>query len=214
MKRDSDEISKGRGDAPPGGTDTGAQEERAGKPTGDPESAVAGERTGTQTGGSGPEAPERFMGNSREILFFLLRLLAASIVLTLIFKLIGRHYTWLIANGARPLLSLFGYEIVIERAYKIIEDISLNPVVFLSLVIAVPRIGISARLRAAAWGIIILTALNMITVFLIFLSAYKGNDRLWTGTEFLNLTINFFLPILLWFLLMPLRTIVPFGAKR
>ncbi|UCF05071.1 MAG: hypothetical protein JSV33_14300 [bacterium] len=200
MKRKSNEIPSDRGGASSRGTGTGVPEERIGKPS----------------GGSRPEVPERFgfMGSAKEIFFFLLRLLAASIILTLIFRWVGRYYTWLIAHGAGPLLSLFGYEIVIERAYKIIEDISLNPVVFLSLVIAVTRVRIAVRLKAAAWGIVILTVLNMVTVFLIFLSAYKGNDRLWTGTEFLNLTINFFLPILLWFLLMPLRTIVPFGNKN
>ncbi|HSG27336.1 MAG TPA: hypothetical protein VLA34_02560, partial [Candidatus Krumholzibacterium sp.] len=56
---------------------------------------------------------------------------------------------------------------------------------------------------------VILTAANILTVFLVFMSYYSGNEALWTGTEFFNLTINFFLPILLWFIFAPVRNLLP-----
>jgi hypothetical protein len=147
---------------------------------------------------------------AREILFFFLRFLAASIVLYAIYLVAGRYYTRLISYIASPLLSAFGYRLVLEMANKITEDISLNPVVFLSLVIAVGAISRRAKLKAALIGVCILTALNSLTVFLAFVSYYRNSERLWTGSEFLSLTINFFVPILLWLALLPIRSAFPF----
>jgi hypothetical protein len=149
-------------------------------------------------------------GAAREILLFFLRFLAASIALYLIYVVAGRFYTRFIALLASPLLSAFGYELVMDKANAITEDISLNPVVFISLVIAVGAIPWRAKLRAAIVGTAILTALNSLTVFLAFASFYRNSERLWTGSEFLSLTINFFVPILLWLVLLPIRSAFPF----
>ncbi len=140
------------------------------------------------------------------MLLFFLRFLAASIALYLVYLAAGRFYVRLIALIAKPLLSAFGYELVMDKANAITEDISLNPVVFLSLVIAVGAIPWRAKLKAAVIGVVILTALNSLTIFLAFVSFYGNSERLWTGTEFLSLTINFFVPILLWLVLLPIRS--------
>jgi len=149
-------------------------------------------------------------GAAREILLFFLRFLAASIALYLVYVVAGRFYTRLIALLASPLLSAFGYKLVMDKATAITEEISLNPVVFLSLVIAVGAIPWRAKLKAAVIGAAILTALNSLTVFLAFASFYRNSERLWTGSEFLSLTINFFAPILLWLVLLPIRSAFPF----
>jgi hypothetical protein len=150
---------------------------------------------------------------TKGVLLFFLRFLAASVLLYLLYIWAGIYYMRLVAYGARPLLAISGYRFVMEPALRITEEISLNPVVFFSLVIAVSNVRIRTRLRAAMIGFLILTAANSITVFLSFLSAYRNSEQLWTGTEFFNLTINFFLPLLLWFLLLPLRSLV-FQPRR
>lgn len=151
------------------------------------------------------EQPTRGVRGSRWVLFFFLRFLAASIILYLIYMQVGAYYTMLVAYGAKPLLSLFNYQMILERALKVTEEISMNPIVFLSLVAASWRIGLKSRLTAAWIGFLILTAANIATVFLIFLSAARGSELLWSGSEFFSLTINFFLPLLLWILLLPLK---------
>jgi hypothetical protein len=150
----------------------------------------------------------------RRILVFFLRFVIASMILYLIYIKAGTYYMRLVAYGAKPLLALFKYKIIMDRALAITEDISLNPVVFLSLVIAVEKVPVLTRLKASLWGFIILTAANTFTVFLAFLSAYRGSEQLWTGTEFFNLTINFFLPLLLWILLLPIGSILPLEGKN
>ena len=151
---------------------------------------------------------------AREILFFFLRFLAASIILYIIYILAGKFYVRLIAVIVKPLLAAFGYKIIMNKALAITEEISLNPVVFLSLVIAVGRIAVRAKLKAAAIGFVILTAANALTILLAFVSFYRNSEGLWTGSEFLSLTINFFLPILLWFVLLPIRSAFPFFKAR
>jgi hypothetical protein len=160
---------------------------------------------------NGHEGSNRGAGaGAREIFFFFIRLLAASIVLYLAYVVAGKYYTRLIAVIAEPLLAAFGYEIIMDKAIAITEEISLNPVVFLSLVIAVGRISARAKLKAAAIGVAVLTAANALTIFLSFVSYYRNSENLWTGSEFLSLTINFFLPLLLWFVLLPIRSAFPF----
>ncbi|MCK4236703.1 MAG: hypothetical protein KAX38_06265 [Candidatus Krumholzibacteria bacterium] len=159
------------------------------------------------------EKENRGMWGGLGVLFFFLRFLAASIALYLVYTMVGTYYAKLVAYGAKPLLALFKYKIVIEKALAITEDISLNPVVYLSLVIAVAKVPVVTRLKAALWGVLILTAANITTVFLAFLSAYEGSEQLWTGTEFFGLTINFFLPLLLWILLMPIKLTFPLRGK-
>ncbi|MCX5753565.1 MAG: hypothetical protein NTW97_07935 [Candidatus Krumholzibacteria bacterium] len=149
-------------------------------------------------------------GAAREIIIFFLRFLAASFALYLVYVVAGKFYTRLIALIASPFLSAFGYELVMDKANAITEEISLNPVVFLSLVIAVGAIPWRTKLKAAVIGAAILTALNSLTVFLAFVSFYRNSERLWTGSEFLSLTINFFVPILLWLVLLPIRSAFPF----
>ncbi len=157
---------------------------------------------------------ERSTGISRLVLVFLLRFLAVSIPLYLVYTWVGSYYTRLVSYGAKPFLSLYGIELTIGRALVITEEIALNPVVFLSLVIAVQRIGWQKKLKAAALGMAILTVANIAVVFLLFMSAERHSEGLWTGTEFLNLTINFFLPLLLWLLLLPLRSIQDFMGEK
>ena len=157
-----------------------------------------------------PDKSRAPRGPAREMLLFFLRFLAASIALYLVYLAAGRFYVRLIALIAKPLLSAFGYELIMDKANAITEDISLNPVVFLSLVIAVGAIPWRAKLKAAVIGVVILTALNSLTIFLAFVSFYGNSERLWTGTEFLSLTINFFVPILLWLVLLPIRSAFSF----
>jgi hypothetical protein len=40
-------------------------------------------------------------------------------------------------------------------------------------------------------------------------SNYRQSEAWWTGTEFLNLSNNFFAPILLWLVLLPIRSVFP-----
>ena len=141
---------------------------------------------------------------------FFLRFLVFSTLLYLIHLKAGFIYMRAVAWGASPLLAIFGKKLVMANAMKVTEEISLNPVVYLSLVAAVTGISWKKRIRPAVAGYLILTAANILTVFLVFMSAYLNDERLWTGTEFINLTINFFLPLLLWFVLMPVRDIFPF----
>ncbi len=161
-----------------------------------------------QEAGSGiDEAAAR--GLAKDLAFFFLRFLAASLVIYAIYLKAGFLYMHIVAWGASPLLSLFGEKMIFERALKVTEEISLNPAVFLSLVIAVSNVPWKKRIRPAIIGVCVLTLANILTVFLIFMSAYLRNEKLWEGTEFFSLTINFFMPILLWFLLMPVRDIFP-----
>lgn len=148
--------------------------------------------------------------SGRDIFVFVLRFLAISIALyALYFLFVGTYYVRFIALAARPMLSLFGYEMVVSQAMNIAEEISLNPLVFLSLVAAVGRVSWRARLRAAAAGTAILVVLNALTVTFAFVASYRQSEGWWTGTEILNLTNNFFVPILLWLALLPLRDAFP-----
>lgn len=148
---------------------------------------------------------------AREILLFFLRFLAVSIALYLLYYfVIGKYYVRFIALMAKPALAAFGYEFIMDNAVKITEDIALNPFVFLSLVAAVGHIPWRAKLRGAGIGIVILAAANALTVTLAFVSNYRQSEAWWTGTEFLSLTNNFFVPILLWLVLLPIRSAFPF----
>jgi hypothetical protein len=139
----------------------------------------------------------------RTALVFFLRFLAASIVLYLLYTIAGSYYMRFVASIAKPLLSLYDLEMNMQRALKVTEEISLNPVVFLSLVIATLRVAAPKKIKAGIIGFAVLTAANALTVFLAFLSAHRGSETLWTGTEFFNLTMNFFVPLLLWIILLP-----------
>ena len=150
----------------------------------------------------------------REVLAFLLRFLAVSIPLYIVYTWVGSYYTVFTASCAKPFLGAFGIDIRVDRVLSVTEEISLNPVVFLSLVVAVRRIGWLSKLKGAVIGLLILTAANIIVVFFLFMSAHRQSEGLWTGTEFLNLTINFFLPLLLWFLLLPVRSYTLLGIER
>jgi len=145
----------------------------------------------------------------KRILVFFVRFVAFSLILYTAWAFIGRFYTMAVAYGAKPLVALTGNSLNVERALQVSEEISLNPIVYLSLVVAVTGVSWRERIRPALVGALILTAANIVTVFLMFLSAITSNEQLWTGTEFLNLTINFFLPILLWVLLMPKGDLMP-----
>lgn len=153
------------------------------------------------------EAKGQRAGIGRITLIFFLRFLAASIPLYLLYAVAGIHYMKIVAYVSKPLFVLFDLELVMERALTVTEEISLNPVVFLSLVIATTGIRMSRRISASLLGVVILTLANSITLFMIFLSASRGSESLWAGTEFFNLTINFFLPILLWVVLLPVVSI-------
>lgn len=142
-------------------------------------------------------------GGLKGLLMFFLRFVAASFVLYLIYLKAGFIYMHIVAWGAKPLLAIFGRELIMKNALNVTEEISLNPAVYLSLVTATGGISWRRKIRPAAVGIAILTLANMLTVFLVFMSYYLKDEMLWTGTEFFNLTINFFLPILLWLLLIP-----------
>lgn len=149
------------------------------------------------------------------VLVFLLRFLAISIPLYIADRWLGPYYMKALAYGAKPILALFDIEMTVASALSVTEELSLNPVVFLSLVVAVPRIGRTQRLRAGAIGFLILAAVNIIVLILLATSRAVDSEKLWTGTEFLYLTINFFLPLLLAFLLLPLRSLREFmGEKR
>ncbi|MCD6379034.1 hypothetical protein J7M07_01140 [bacterium] len=152
-------------------------------------------------------------GVGRWTLIFLTRFVASSFLLYLLYLWVGNYYARWIAYGAKPVLAIFGYDIIIKKAMSITEDISLNPVVFFSLVIAIMNIKLRKRVSAAILGFLILSAANILTVFMAFLSFYKESETLWAGTEFFNLTINFFLPIFLWFILLPLGSVLPLNRS-
>ena len=168
---------------------------------------------------------------------FVLRLLAVSIALYLAWTRTGLIdlYVRLVAWGAGPLVALAGHSLAIEQALKMSEEISLNPVVYLSLVIAATGVPWRGRIRPALLGVLILSVANVAVVFLVFMAAateaaavaaarglsaeeqgelVRTVERMWAGAEFLNLTINFFLPIMLWFLLLPARRLFPFTSSR
>jgi hypothetical protein len=150
-------------------------------------------------------------GAAGEILFFFLRFLGISIALYLLYYFVfGRYYVRFIALMAKPALAVFGYKFVMDNAVKITEDIALNPFVFLSLVAAVGHVPWKAKLRGAGIGIAILAVANALTVTLAFVSNYRQSEAWWTGTELLSLTNNFFVPILLWLVLLPIRSAYPF----
>jgi hypothetical protein len=148
---------------------------------------------------------------TKRILVFFIRFIVVSLVIYLAWEFAygGRIYTLLVAWGAKPILALTGNSLDVDRAMQVSEEISLNPIVYLSLVIAVKGVAWKERIRPALIGIGVLTVANVITVFLVFLSAISKSEGLWTGTEFFNLTINFFVPILLWALLMPKGELMP-----
>jgi hypothetical protein len=148
---------------------------------------------------------------AREILFFFLRFLGISIALYLLYYFVmGTYYVRFIALMAKPALAAFGYRFVMDNAVKITGEIALNPFVFLSLVFAVGHVSWRAKLRGACIGIVILAAANALTVTLAFVSNYRQSEAWWTGTEFLSLTNNFFVPLLLWLALLPIRSALPF----
>ena len=158
-----------------------------------------------------PETIQAPGGAAREILLFFLRFLGISIALYLLYYFaIGNYYVRFIALMAKPALAAFGYKFVMDNAVKITEDIALNPFVFLSLVAAARHIPWRAKLRGAGIGIAILAVANVLTVTLAFVSNYRQSEAWWTGTELLNLTNNFFLPILLWLALLPIRSTFSF----
>jgi hypothetical protein len=142
------------------------------------------------------------------------RLLLASIALYLVWTKVGIAYMHAVAWGAKPLVALAGHTLVMEQALKATEEISLNPAVYLSLVVAVTGVPWRRRIWPGIIGVAVLTVANTATVFLVFLSVRTGSERLWSGTEFLNLTINFFLPILLWFVLCPKGDTLPAFISR
>jgi hypothetical protein len=151
---------------------------------------------------------------ARDIFLFFVRFIACSVALYLLFYFFAeRHYVRLIALVARPMLAPFGYELVVDRVMKIAEEISLNPLVFMSLVVAVMRIPWSKRLHGMAIGVAILIVANAATVTLAFVASYRQSEGWWTGAEVLSLTNNFFLPILLWLVLLPVRSAFPFFRR-
>ena len=149
----------------------------------------------------------------KRILIFFVRFVIVSLALYTAWMFIGKFYTLAVAWGAKPLVALTGNTLNVEQALKVSEEISLNPIVYISLVIAVTGVAWKERIRPALIGVLILTAANIITVFFMFLSAITENEQLWIGTEFLNLTINFFLPIMLWALLMPKGDLLPVNSS-
>ncbi len=159
------------------------------------------------------EAKERKPDMKRMLVFFV-RFVVVSLVLYAAWMFIGKFYTLIVAWGANPLVALTGNTLNVDRVLNVSEDISLNPVVYISLVIAVTGVAWKEKFRPALIGVLILTAANIITVFFMFLSAFTRSEQLWTGTEFLNLTINFFLPILLWVMLMPKGDLLPVSSLR
>jgi hypothetical protein len=149
----------------------------------------------------------------KKILVFFVRFIVVSLILYTAWMFIWKFYALIVAYGAMPLVALTGNTLNVERTLKVTEEISLNPIVYVSLVIAVTGVAWKERIRPALIGVLILTAANIITVFLMFLSASTGSEQLWTGTEFLNLTVNFFLPIMLWTLLMPKGDLMPVNSS-
>ncbi len=162
--------------------------------------------------GDAGAAPRRA---GREILFSFLRFLAVSILLYIPYdRFVAPHYSRLVALIAKPFLALFGVALAMEQALRITEDIALNPLVYVSLVIAVGRIPWRSKLAPAGIGVAILTVANALTVFLAFMSAHRNSEAMWAETEFLSLTMNFFVPLLLWLVLLPIRSVFPlFGSS-
>lgn len=149
------------------------------------------------------------------IAVFFIRFVIASLLLYLLFMKFGIHYSRLICRLAGPVLAIFNRRVIMSKAVLITEDIALNPVVFLSLVIATVNIPVIRKMRGAVIGVLILTAANSLTVAMAFMSYYRGSEALWTGTEFFNITINFFLPVFLLFVLLPVRSVLAgTGASR
>jgi hypothetical protein len=146
-------------------------------------------------------------GIGRVALFFFLRFLAASIPLYLLYTVAGIHYMKLVAYVSKPLFTLLDLDLIMKRALTVTEEISLNPVVFISLVIATSRVRASRKIGAGILGFAILTLANSFTLFMIFLSDSRGSERLWSSTEFFYLTINVFLPLLLWIILLPVVSV-------
>ena len=155
------------------------------------------------SGSPSPSAPRSSIG------WFFLKFLGASLLLYIAYMKFGFIYMKIVAWGTKPLLAIFGKKLIMENAMRVTEEISLNPAVYISLLVAVPEMTWKSRIRPAVIGVAILTLANILTVFLVFMSYYSGNETLWTGTEFFNLTINFFLPILLWFILVPVKNLLP-----
>lgn len=153
-------------------------------------------------------------GIGRWILVFIVRFTAASLLFFILYILGGSYYAKLIAYGSKPVLAVFSHDVIVEKAMNVTEDIAINPVVFFSLVAAASGIRLKRKLQAAALGFLILSAANILTLSTAFLSFYENSETLWSGAEFLNLTINFFLPILLWFALLPLEKVLPPGPSR
>ncbi len=147
----------------------------------------------------------------KKILVFFVRFIVVSLVLYTAWMFAEKFYALGVAYGAKPFVALTGNSLDVDRALLVTEEISLNPIVYvsLSLVLAVKGVAWKARLKPALIGVAVLTAANIITVFFMFLSAFTKSEQLWAGTEFLNLTVNFFLPILLWVILMPKGDLMP-----
>lgn len=161
--------------------------------------------TGSQPGTPSPPTEKKL----ENLGVFFARFIGVSILLYLLYTWAGFVYMRVVAYGAQPLLAIFGKKLIMKTALDITEEISLNPAVFLSLVIALTGVTWKKRAKAAIIGVLILTAANILTVFLSFMSFYLRNEKLWDSTEFFNLTINFFLPILLWLILMPVGNLLP-----
>jgi hypothetical protein len=149
----------------------------------------------------------------KRILLFFVRFIVVSLVLYFAWIFIGKFYALAVVYGAKPLVALTGNSVDVERALQVSEEISLNPIVYISLVIAVAGVAWKDKIRPALIGVLILTFANIVVVFLMFLSAFTRSEGLWTGTEFLNLTVNFFVPILLWVLLAPKGDLMPSSSS-
>ena len=145
----------------------------------------------------------------KKILVFFVRFVVVSLVLYTAWMFIGKYYALAVVYGAKPLVAIAGHRVDVQRALLVSEEISLNPIVYISLVIAVAGVAWKERWRPALIGVLILTVANIVVVFLMFLSAFTKSEGLWTGTEFVNLTVNFFVPILLWVLLAPKGDLMP-----
>ena len=160
---------------------------------------------------SDPGGNEKRKGGGR-ILRFFLRFLAFSVVLYALYLLAGKYYVLGMGWTAKGIMAVFGYSIDLERLPSIVEELALNPVVYLSLVLAVTGAGWRERVRPAILGVVILTAFDILVICLVYLSFITGNETLSEGTEFLYITINFFITILLWFVLSPKGDLIPPAA--
>ncbi|HSG29484.1 MAG TPA: hypothetical protein VLA34_13475, partial [Candidatus Krumholzibacterium sp.] len=86
--------------------------------------------------------------------WFFLKFLGASLLLYLAYMKFGFVYMRIVAWGAKPLLGIFGKRLIMENAMKVTEEISLNPAVYLSLLVAVPGMSWGARVRPAVIGVV------------------------------------------------------------